>query len=479
MNSTFLNSKINACPINRFFPAIKCQPFKGLLFITLLCSIPLAKAVEPLSVRGNQLVSGGQPVSFAGNSLFWSNDGGGGEKYYNSQTVEWLNSNWHSKIVRAAMVVEVPGGYLSAPQSNKQKVMAVVDAAIARDMYVIIDWHSHHAELYQQQAIAFFQEMASIYGANNNVIYEIYNEPLKVSWSGTIKPYAQAVIAAIREIDPDNLIVVGTSSWSQDVDAASLDPITGYNNIAYTLHFYAGSHTQWLRDKANVALENGIALFVTEWGSVNADGDGDVAEVETGLWMDFLGSKAISHCNWAINDKVEGASALYPGASVDGGWSDAQLTTSGALARKIIRDWNGGTTPPPPPSQAVTIQAESFAYMSGVGVESTVDGGSQTYVGWIDAGDWMSYPSVELPTSGTYTIEYRVASPMQGGRLQIEEAGGNPVYGSVAIPNSGGWHNWTTIRHTVELTAGSHNFGIAVPAGGWNINWFSISPGIK
>ncbi len=347
MNSTFLNSMINACPVNRFFPGIKCQTFKGLLFITLLCSIPLAKAVEPLSVRGNQLVSGGQPVSFAGNSLFWSNDGGGGEKYYNAKTVEWLNSNWHSKIVRAAMVVEVPGGYLGAPQSNKQKVMAVVDAAIARDMYVIIDWHSHHAELYQQQAIAFFQEMASIYGANNNVIYEIYNEPLKVSWSGTIKPYAQAVIAAIREIDPDNLIVVGTPSWSQDVDAASLDPITGYNNIAYTLHFYAGSHTQWLRDKANVALENGIALFVTEWGSVNADGDGDVAEVETGLWMDFLGSKVISHCNWSINDKVEGASALYPGASGGGGWSDTQLTASGALARKIIRDWNGGTTPPP------------------------------------------------------------------------------------------------------------------------------------
>ena len=142
-------------------------------------------------------------------------------------------------------------------------------------MYVIIDWHSHHAESYRSNAIAFFQDMARTYGTRNHVIYEIYNEPLQISWSGTIKPYAQAVISAIRAIDPDNLIIVGTPSWSQDVDVAAADPIAG-TNIAYTLHFYAGTHGQFLRDKAQTALNRGVALFVTEWGSVNANGDGAV-----------------------------------------------------------------------------------------------------------------------------------------------------------------------------------------------------------
>ncbi|MBQ4796798.1 cellulase family glycosylhydrolase, partial [Pectobacterium versatile] len=108
-------------------------------------------------------------------------------------------------------------------------------------MYVIIDWHSHSAENNRSEAIRFFQDMARKYGNKPNVIYEIYNEPLQVSWSNTIKPYAEAVISAIRAIDPDNLIIVGTPSWSQNVDEASRDPING-KNIAYTLHFYAGTH---------------------------------------------------------------------------------------------------------------------------------------------------------------------------------------------------------------------------------------------
>ena len=216
-----------------------------------------------LSVSGNRIVNQyGDTVSFAGNSMFWSNTGWEGAPFYNASCVSWLQSDWNATIVRAAMGVEENGGFLS-DTTNKTRLKAVVDAAIANDMYVIIDWHSHHAEQYQSQAIAFFQEMATLYGAYDNVIYEIYNEPLQVSWSNTIKPYATAVISAIRAIDPDNLIVVGTPTWSQDVDVASLDPITGFSNIAYTLHFYAGTHGQSLRNKALTAMNNGIALFVT------------------------------------------------------------------------------------------------------------------------------------------------------------------------------------------------------------------------
>jgi endoglucanase len=300
--------------------------------------------VAPLSVQGNKILAGGQPASFSGMSMFWSNTGWGGEKFYNAQAVSWLKTDWNAKLVRAAMGVEDAGGYLTDP-ANKTRVMTVVDAAIANDMYVIIDWHSHNAHQYKTQSIAFFKEMATKYGNKNHVIYEIYNEPLQVSWSSVIKPYAQDVIAAIRAIDPDNLIIVGTPTWSQDVDAASRDPIAG-TNIAYTLHFYAGTHGQSLRDKATTALNNGIALFVTEWGSVNADGNGGVANSETNAWVSFMKANNISNANWSLNDKAEGASALVPGASPNGSWATSQLTASGALAKSITLGWpsySGGT----------------------------------------------------------------------------------------------------------------------------------------
>ncbi|HEY7883661.1 MAG TPA: glycoside hydrolase family 5 protein [Cellvibrionaceae bacterium] len=279
--------------------------------------------------------------SIAGPSLFWSTNGWGGEKYYNADAVAWVKEQWGAMLIRAAMGAQREAGhYIQQPEDNRNKVITVVDAAIASDMYVIIDWHSHHAEEHQQQAVDFFTEMATLYGEYDNVIYEIYNEPLNTtSWSNTIKPYAEAVIAAIRAVDPDNLIIVGTPTWSQDVDVASNDPITGFDNIAYALHFYAGTHTQFLRDKASTAMNNGIALFATEWGTVNANGDGDVALEETLEWMAFFKDNQISHANWALNDKDEGASVLKPGASVSGGWSDNDLTESGLLVRDIILNW--------------------------------------------------------------------------------------------------------------------------------------------
>ena len=294
-----------------------------------------------LSVDGNQIVNkNGAVVSFAGNSLFWSNNGWGGERFYNPSVVSWIKSDWNATIVRAAMGVEENGGYISNP-SNKQKVITVVDAAIEQGLYVIIDWHSHHAEDYQNEAIAFFQEMANRYKAYDNVIYEIYNEPLNnTSWPNTIKPYSEAVIAAIRAIDPSNLIIVGSPTWSQDVDVVSFNPIEGYSNIAYTLHFYAGTHGQFLRNKAQTALDNGIALMATEWGTVNANGDGAVDENSVNEWMDFLCENNISHCNWALNDKVEGASVLKSGSNINGNWTNNDLTTSGILVKDIIENWN-------------------------------------------------------------------------------------------------------------------------------------------
>lgn len=431
--------------------------------------------VSPLSVSGNQVLAGGKPASFAGNSLFWSNTGWGGEKFYNANVVSWLKKDWRAKVVRVAMGVDESQGYLADPAGNKARVKAVVDAAIANDMYVVIDWHSHHAENYRSQAVAFFEEMARTYGKNNHVIYEIYNEPLNISWSGTLKPYAQAVINAIRAIDPDNLIIVGTPNWSQDVDVASRDRLTGAN-IAYTLHFYAGSHGQWLRDKAQTALNNGAALFVTEWGSVNASGDGAVAEAETQAWVDFMKAKGISNANWALNDKAEGASALVPGASPQGGWTAAQLTRSGALAKQIISGWPAAPQPSGCTRVAVParLQAEAYCNMSGVQVEPTTDTDGGSNVGYIDTGDWMSY-DVNVPAAGNYVVRYRVASASGGGVIQLERGGGGQTYGTVNVGATGGWQNWTTVSHTVTLPAGQQTLALAAKSGGFNINWLDVS----
>ena len=289
-----------------------------------------------LQVNGNRIVDkDNEPVCFAGNSFFWSNDNWGGERFYKSEVVSWLKLDWKATIVRAAMGVEDPGGYLDNNVSNKNRVITIVDAAIDEGLYVIIDWHSHHAEDNTNEAVSFFEEMADLYGEYDNVIYEIYNEPLDVSWSATIKPYADSVISAIRAIDPDNLIVVGTPEWSQRVDLAAADPITNYSNIAYTLHFYTIYHQQWLRDRASAALDDGIALFITEWGSIGYS----QVDFEANEWMTWCFENKISHCNWAVNDKEEEWSILVPGASTSGGWDDDDLTDAGKLAKNIIKNW--------------------------------------------------------------------------------------------------------------------------------------------
>lgn len=289
-----------------------------------------------LQAKGNRIVGEhGQPVSLAGMSLFWSQ---WMPQFYTAETVAWLKKDWGATIVRAAIAVEADG-YVQHPERELAKAITVIDAAIANDLYVIVDWHTHHAEDHPEAAERFFTEIARRYGNRPHLIYEIYNEPLRISWPKIIKPYAERVIAAIRKVDPDNLIIVGNPTWSQDVDVAAADPIRD-PNVAYTLHFYAGTHKQGLRDKAKKALDLGVALFVTEWGTVNANGDGAIDRESTEAWLDFMREHRLSHLNWSIADKRESSAALQPGASGKGGWKDEELTDSGRYVREIVRGWS-------------------------------------------------------------------------------------------------------------------------------------------
>jgi endoglucanase len=420
----------------------------ALVLMLLLGGLGRAAAQTPverfgaLRVSGNKILDkNNQPVSLAGPSLFWSNAGWGGERFYNAGAVGYVKTDWNATIVRAAMGVEDAGGYLQDQAREKQKVRAVVDAAIAAGLYVIIDWHSHHAETYRSQAVAFFTEMAQLYGTKPNVIFEIYNEPLQVSWSSTIKPYAEAVIGAIRGTGSTNLVVVGTPTWSQRVDEAANDPITRYTNIAYTLHFYAATHKQSLRDIASVALSKNIALFVTEWGTVDASGGGSVDQTSTNEWMNFLKQHQISHLNWSLNDKAEAASALKPGVSATGGWTATDYTASGTLVRNIVRGW-GGTTTTPTPDNTAPVASATATPTSGtapVTVQFNASGSTDAN------GDVLSYawafgngatgtgatPSYTYSAAGSYVATVTV-SDGKGGSSQAS------VTITVTAPTSGG-----------------------------------------
>ena len=293
-----------------------------------------------LRVQGNRIVGQhGRPVQLHGMSLFWSQWIG---KYYNKNVVNWLRDDWGCTLIRAAMAVG-SGGYLENPEKEKQKVIVVVDAAIKAGIYVLIDWHDHDAPKNTARAQEFFADMARRYAKVPNVIYETYNEPLQnYVWSTDIKPYHEAVIQSIRKYDGQNIIVCGTRVWSQRVDEAAKDPIKG-RNIAYTLHYYAATHKQWLRDIAQTALNSGVALMVTEFGTTEASGNGKIDVEETQKWWDFLDANYISWCNWSVADKNETSAAIKPGAGEKGGWPDSIISPSGLMVRDELRKKNGPT----------------------------------------------------------------------------------------------------------------------------------------
>ncbi len=232
----------------------------------------------PVELHGALHVSGTelrdeheQKVQLRGVSSMWLNWETDGYAE-NLEGLKWLRNNWHVSVIRAAMGVEASGGYFANPEKAKAQVVQMVDNAIAAGVYVMIDWHTEKANEQTEQSVAFFKEMAGKYAGVPNVIFETFNEPTKQNWSTDLKPYHEAVIAGIREADPEHesVIVLGTSTWSQDVDKAALDPVVG-KNLMYTLHFYACDHGRGLMSKAESALSTGLPLFVTEWCATNAD----------------------------------------------------------------------------------------------------------------------------------------------------------------------------------------------------------------
>ncbi len=283
---------------------------------------PVAYYGEMLA-DGNKLVGSntGEQVRVTGMSFFWSN---WSQKYYTADYVDYLVDDYNCEVVRCSYGIQDNG--VPYDTSCEPLIEDVIEQAVERGVYVIVDWHSHGAHNNPDEAIAYFEKLAEKYGSYDNLIFEIYNEPTQVSWN-TVKDYAEKVIPAIRKYS-DNLIIVGSPTWSQDVTSAAANPVEG-ENIAYTLHFYAGTHKQWLRDNADKALAAGIPLFVTEWGSVNADGNGSIDKASTEEWFAWMDKNNISSCNWAVNDKDEGSSIFV---------QDSTLSETGKYIKELISE---------------------------------------------------------------------------------------------------------------------------------------------
>ena len=293
-----------------------------------------------------------QPFTLRGASthgMHW----GDGETFLNKTAFQNLRDEWGVNMVRLVSYV-TQGGYT---QGSKDKLDKHIQKGVSNltelGMYAIIDWHVHaeNPNDKKSEAIQFFDTYSKKYKDQSNIIYEICNEPTGTPWN-QIRPYAVDVVNTIRANDPDAIIVVGTNTWSQDVDEVATnggkidDP-----NVMYTIHFYSGSHGESLREKVRTALKAGTPVFCTEFGVCDASGNGGFNLEEADRWIDFFEENGISYCCWSLSKKNESASMLSPECNKVNGFTNADLGATGAWLINTYRS-RGGETPAPSVSAA-------------------------------------------------------------------------------------------------------------------------------
>ena len=262
-------------------------------------------------------------------------------QYINYDSLRTLRDDWNTNCIRLAMYTEEYGGYCAGGDKEqlKQLVKDGVSYATELGMYVIVDWHilsDCDPNQNKDEAIAFFREMAEVFADNDNVLYEICNEPNSgTSWD-SIKSYAEEVIPVIRAQKPDAVILVGTPTWSQEIDKAAASPLDD-SNVMYTLHFYAGTHKDDLRNRLETCVQNGLPVFVSEFGMCDASGNGANDFVSTTKWLDLLNKYQISFCCWNLANKDESSSVFKASSTALSDWTDDDFNESGRWIRDYFR----------------------------------------------------------------------------------------------------------------------------------------------
>jgi len=290
------------------------------------------KQYGQLRVKGTQLIDAHDSiVVLHGMSFGWHNLW---PRFYNSGTVHELVTKWNCTVIRASMGIQLnDSGYLKSPAQSIRLMENVIDACIKEGVYVIIDWHDHN--IHRNEANEFFGLMSRKYGSYPNVIYELFNEPDYETWA-EVKSYCEEMIRVIRGNDPDNIILIGSPRWDQDIHLPAADPIAGYSNLMYTMHFYAGTHKKWLRDRTDEAIKNGLPVFISECAGMEASGDGPLDQNEWKLFKQWMDEKKLSWIAWSVSDKNETCSVLKPSALSDGNWREEDIKEWGRLVKEQL-----------------------------------------------------------------------------------------------------------------------------------------------
>lgn len=292
-----------------------------------------------LSVKGTDIVDkNGTMYQLKGVSthgIAWFPD------YVNKDCFQTFRDDWGANLIRIAMYTHENGGYCNG--GDKEYLKGLVDDGVnyatELGMYVIVDWHILHdlnPQVYKEEAKKFFEEVSYKYKNYDNVIYEICNEPNGgTSWED-VKSYAEEIIPIIRKNAPDAIIIVGTPNWSQDVDVAAGNPITGYDNIMYAAHFYAATHTDNIRNKVQTALDSGLPVFISEFSICDASGNGAIDYGQADKWFELIDSNNLSYAGWNISNKDETSSLIKASCSKTSWWTEGELSETGIWLRKQI-----------------------------------------------------------------------------------------------------------------------------------------------
>jgi endoglucanase len=310
--------------------------------VTVKPAVPANSAVAKhgaLKVKGANLVDkNGKKFQLYGMSTHGIN---WFPEYVNYDSFKTLRDDWNTNCVRLAMYTSEYNGYCTGgSQAELEKLVSKgVNYATKLGMYVVIDWHvlnDQSPTVYQSQAISFFKKMSKKYKYYDNVIYEICNEPNGWADWASIKSYAEKVIPVIRANDPDAIIIVGTPTWSQEVDKALASPLS-YKNIMYTLHFYADTHTDWLRSRLETCVKAGLPVFITEFGMCDASGSGSNNFTQAKEWMKLIKKYNLSYLCWNLSNKAETSSVIQSWCTKLSGWKTSELTEAGKWIRKQFR----------------------------------------------------------------------------------------------------------------------------------------------
>lgn len=303
-----------ATPRPRETPAVKPPVFAGRLSVS----------------EGRLVDENGQPFQILGVSTHGI---GWFPEYVNIDAFRTLRDAYGVNAIRMAMYTAEYNGYCTGgdPEQLKRLVRQGVDIAAELGMYAIIDWHTlsdHDPNQHIDEARAFWREMSQKYAGQDNVLYEICNEPNGgTSWA-SVKTYAEEIIGEIRKNDDDAVILVGTPNWCQQLGGPLDDPIDDAN-LMYTMHFYAATHGQDLRDELERALEQGLPVFISECSICDASGSGRIDYDSADAWLELIDRYGLSHVAWNLSNKDESAALIRSDCAKLSDWTQEDLSATG------------------------------------------------------------------------------------------------------------------------------------------------------